>query len=256
MFSRLADIRPRSVLLLTSLAVLGAPGCGVFGESGTSLAALSPTRVEVSASLKGQPRVDLLLHPPSGACDPISEDVDAKLEDQPMDLFTRGGEQPSKGGWVCRAPMFRRSLTDDELGGGSTRIEASDDTARITVEIEHLLDERTLVPRTKIDQAKPGDTLAFDWSVPEDELLEDGVSVNFAYDDPAIVLPAQLTAELDGDSVILHVPVSVPLGKGKLRIDVAAHASTLTCEGVPACEAHVNASVVTDLEIIGSGQPF
>ncbi|UQA57632.1 hypothetical protein [Polyangium aurulentum] len=255
MSSRPADIRPRSVLLLASLAVLGAPGCGLFGESGTSLADLAPARVEVTASLEAQPRVDLLLHPPSGDCEPISEDVDAKLEDEPMDLFTRGGEQPSKGGWVCSAPRFRRSLSDDDLGAGATRIEASDDTARIVVEIAHLLEERTLVPQSKNDQAKPGDNFAFDWSVPEDELLEDGVSIAFVYEDPAVVMPVELTAALDGDSVILHVPASAPLGKGKLRIDVSARAETVACEGVPACDAHVNASVETEFEIIGN-QPF
>ena len=84
---------------------------------------------QVELDLLGD-RVDLLLVPPSDACDPISADVAAKLDDQPMDLFTRGGEQPSKGGWVCSAPRFRRSLSTDELGADATRLEASDDTAR------------------------------------------------------------------------------------------------------------------------------
>jgi hypothetical protein len=256
MSSRPADIRRRSVLLLASLAVLGAPGCGLFGDSGTTLEELAPARVEVAASLEGQPRVDLLLHPPSGECDPISPDVAAKLDDQPMDLFTRGGEQPSKGAWICSAPRFRRSLSVEELGSGSTRVEASDDTARIAVEIAHLLEERTLLPQTKTDRAKPGDDFAFDWSVPEDELMDDGITVDFVYEDPALALPADLTAEIDGDSVIMHVPTSAPVGKGTLHIDVQARAATVACEGAPACEARVNASVVTPFEIIGTDTPF
>ena len=246
-------ILPR-FLAFPFLATLGlaTSGCGLFDllESEPTLADLAPAGARVEVGLRGdEPRVSLSLVAREGKCAAITEDIEAKVDDRPMDLFNRGGETPTKDGWVCGAPTFRKALAEEDLGGASTHFEVSDDTARIALDFEGLLAPRTLTldhPQIKIE---PGIDLSLVWSASGDELDENELSVSFVYEDEAHALPAPPQVRLVDGVLLVRLPQGSPAGSGTLRVDAEVRVPAVSCEGTPSCEAIVVVSPELVLEV-------
>jgi len=249
---------PRSILFTVPfVAAMSASitGCQFFDvfEDKTTLAELAPQNAQVKVDLDAEPMVHLALEASPKGCEAITDDVEAKVDDRPMDLFTKGGEQPVKGSWVCGAPTFRRALSPSELGGARTHFEVADETATISVEFDDLLVPRTLeinAPNNRID---PGEELAIDWSVPSDELDPDTLDVTFSYNDADLELAAPPQVRLEGTTLFVKVAPGSPAGKGTLSVSVEAHVPAVVCNGAPKCEGVVTVTTATDLEVGKAG---
>ncbi len=244
--------------ILTALA-LGSTGCGLLDllEPETTLADLAPVRARVEVELDDDPRVQLALVAKEGACQAITDDtIEAKVDDRPMDLFMRGGETPTRDGWVCGAPTFRKALSEADLGAASTRFEVSDDTARITLDFEDLLAPRTITPAHPQNKIDPGVDLPIAWSVPSDELDEKNLDVDFTYDDAMLSLPTPPQVSLAEGSILVRFAQGSPAGAGTLRVHAKVGVGAAACEGTPSCEAIVEVSPETTLEVTaGSTSP-
>jgi hypothetical protein len=245
--------RLSSLYTLPFITVMAASsaGCGLIDifEAKTTLADLAPQNAQIVVELNDEPKVELVLEADQGACEAITDDVEAHVDDRPMDLFMRGGEQPAKGGWVCGAPTFRRALSTEELGGASTRFGVADETAKITVEVEGLLVPRTITPDAEGGRILPGEELGLAWSAPGDELDPETLVLTFTYDDPLLTLAVPLSARVEGSDIIVKLPPGSPEGKGTLHVDVKAHIAAVECTGAPKCEAIVRVETNTTLEV-------
>ncbi|MRG95610.1 hypothetical protein [Polyangium spumosum] len=249
----------RRLLTLPVLATLalGTSGCALFDllEPDTTLADLAPARARVEVELGDEPRVSLALVAKEGTCEAITDDVEARVDDRPMDLFIRGGETPTKDGWVCGAPTFRKALAEKDLGGASTRFEVSDDTARITLAFDGLLAARTITPDHPQSKVDPGAELSLAWSAPADELEEEKLQVTFTYDDESLELPAPPQVRLTDGEIVVKIPQGSPPGPGTLRVEAEVSVPATSCEGTPKCDAIVKASPELALEVTDTTAP-
>ncbi|WP_272425657.1 hypothetical protein [Polyangium jinanense] len=245
-------ILPRFLALpfLATLA-LGSSGCALFDlfESETTLADLDPTRARVEVEFGESPRVSLALVAKEGTCEAITDSIEAKVDERPMDLFIRGGETPSKDGWVCGAPTFRKALAEENLGKDKTHFVVSDDTARIALDFEDLLAERTITPSHPQNKIDPGIDLALAWSAPGDELAEEDIDVVFTYDDETLELPAPPQVSVVDREIVVRIPEGSPAGHATLRVDAKVQVAATSCEGTESCEATVKVSPEVALEV-------
>ncbi|WP_281332990.1 hypothetical protein [Polyangium sp. 6x1] len=251
-------ILPRFLALpfLATLA-LASSGCSLFDllEPETTLADLDPARARVEVELGESPRVSLALVAKEGTCEAITDDIEAKVDDRPMDLFIRGGETPTKDGWVCGAPTFRKALAEENLGEGKTHFEVSDDTARIALDFEDLLAPRSLTPNHPQNKIDPGVDLSLAWSAPGDELDEEKLDVVFTYDDETLELPAPPEVSVVDGEIVVRIPQTSPAGPATLRVDAEVHVAATSCEGTPSCEATVKVSPTVALEVTNGTVP-
>jgi hypothetical protein len=244
---------PGKILFFPIFAMMafGSIGCGLLDllERKPTLADIDIDRAKVELSLDAETMVHFSLVAKAGTCPSITSDVVARVDDQRMDLFMRGGEQPTKTGWVCGSPTFRKALAEDKLGGDKTRFEAKDDSARVALEFEGLLVARELMPIKPSPTVQPGTEITFAWSPLSDALDEESLTVDFTYDDKELGLPAPPVASIGEGSIRVRIPQGAPAGKGTLRVDASIHLSAVTCEGAPVCEALVHVSPTLALEV-------
>lgn len=235
-------------LVWTSIASMG---CSLF-ETKTTLADLDPmARVEVE--LDAEPMVHLLLPASDGACEAITDDVKANVNNREMDLFKRGGEEPSQGGWVCGAPTFRRALGPEDLSVNPTAFEVEDETASIHLEVDGLLAARMISVDTKSGKFPAGEEVRVIWSADRDVLDVAKMKVDVVYDDPMQVLPAPAAFRIDAGSVYVKIAPSSPLGMAVLRISATVGNPVVVCQGVSSCEAKVELNTEVALEVVPKG---
>ena len=251
-------ILPRFLTLsFLATTALASSGCGLFElfESETTLADLDPSSARVEVELGESPRVSLALVAKAGTCEAITDDIKAKVDDRKMDLFMRGGETPSKDGWVCGSPTFRKALAEENLGKDKTHFEVSDETARIALDFEDLLAPRTITtshPDNKID---PGVDLALAWSAPGDALDEENLDVVFTYDDETLELPAPPQVSVVDREIVVRIPQGSPAGTATLRVDAEVRVDATSCEGTPSCEATGKVSPEVAVEVTSGTVP-
>lgn len=233
------------VLLLSGLA---STGCSLF-ETKTTLADLAPESARITVDLNAEPMVHLELIT-DGACEAITDDVEAHVNDRQMDLFKRGGEQPSQGGWVCGAPTFRRALGTEDLAGPSTKFEVADETATINVEVEGLLAARTITTSAAASKMKAGEETEVTWSATNDQLDEANLDVSFVYDDTTLTLPAPASLRLANGAIFVKIPPGAAAGTGTLRINATVRVPATVCKGAKTCDAEVAVTAEAPLEIL------
>ncbi|MBK9259731.1 MAG: hypothetical protein IPM54_07805 [Polyangiaceae bacterium] len=251
----------RQILSFIPVAIFGicATGCTLFDEffdESVSLAEFAPVSAHVTVELADVSRSQLVLEGKEGMCPTMKDDIEARVDDKPMDVFIRGGQQPnSQGGWICGMPTFRRNVASSDLGKASTRFIVEDDTKTITVEATGLLQERTIAPTVKDVPIEAGVETSFDWSVATDEIDPELLLVDFVYDDAALSLSSTAWTRVDGSLVHIRLPADAPAGKGMLQVEVTANVPVEKCDGVPACDASVHARAEVELEVVASKPP-
>ena len=239
----------RSFTLVTFLGA-SATGCTLFDEffdESVSLAEFAPVGAQVSVELTDISRSQLVLQAKEGDCPTMADDIGAKVNGKAMDVFIKGGKQPSGGSWICGLPTFRRNVAAADMGSGATKFVVDDDSATITVVATGLLLDRTVTPSIKDVPVVAAVDTAFEWSVPTDVINPDLVIADFVYDDAALMLTSEISTRVDGSLVYIRLPSNAPAGVGKLQIDVMADVPVEKCEGVPLCTATVH--VVKELAI-------
>lgn len=244
----------------TFVAMFGATtmGCTLFDEffdESVTLAELKPASAVVSVELSETSRSQLVLHANEETCPTMTDDIGANIDGKSMDVFIKGGKQPSGKGWICGLPTFRRNVAATDLGAASTTFVVDDDATTMTVVATGLLLERALVPTIKDVPVVAGVDTSFEWSVPTDVISADLFSVDFVYDDSSLALGSEITARVEGSLVLIRFPVDAPIGKGKLKLNVTADVPVEKCEGVPTCKATVHALTAVNLEVIGPVPP-
>lgn len=247
----------RSFTFVTILG-LSATGCTLFDEffdESVSLAEFAPVGAEVSFELSDLSRSQLVLQAKEGSCPTMADDIGANVDGKAMDVFIKGGKQPSGGGWICGLPTFRRNVSEADMGGASTKFVADDDTATVTVVATGLLLERTMMPTGKNAPLVAGVETPFEWSVPTDTIDPKMMSVDLVYDDAALSLMAEIDVRVEDSLVFIRLPGSAPGGAGKLMFDVTAGVPVEKCEGVPACTASVHALTEVALDVVAAGPP-
>ena len=240
---------PFLALVMTSVMSMG---CELF-DMKTTLAGLGPTLARVEVDLDAEPMVHLMLPASDGACEAITNDVKASVNDRQMDLFKRGGEEPSQGAWVCGPPTFRRALGADDLTTNPTVFRVEDRTAKIHIEVDGLLAERTIAIDTPDGFFTAGTETHVSWSAELDELDAADMDVEIVYEDPALVLPAPASFRLDAGSIFVKVAPSSPPGKATLRINATVGTPVVVCEGAKSCEAKVMLKTELPLDIVAPG---
>lgn len=247
----------RSFILVTTLGV-SATGCTLFDEffdDSVSLAEFAPVGAEVSVELGDLPRSQLVLQAKSGSCPTMADDIAANMDGKGMDVFIKGGQQPSGKGWICGQPTFRRNVAEADMGAESTKFVVDDDTATVTVVATGLLLERTLTPSNKNAPIVAGVETSFEWSVSTDTIDPEMLSVDWVYDDSALSLTAEIDVRVEGSLVFIRLPAGAAAGLGKLEFDVTADVPVEKCEGVPACAATAHAVTEVPLDLVGAGPP-
>ncbi len=240
--SRLLSRQFQSFTLVTIFGAL-ATGCtwiDDFFDDNVTLTDFAPVAAHVSVEFTNLPRSQLVLQPKDGQCPTMRDDIGATVDAKPMDVFIQGGKQPSGKTWICGEPTFRRNIAAADFGAASTKFVADDDTKTITVVATGLVLERSL---TLTDPALPlqgGVETSFDWSVATDTIDPKLSSVDFVYDDPNLVLTAEVGLRVDGASLFIRLPTDAPAGKGTLKVDVMADVPIETCEGVAKCTGSVH----------------
>lgn len=240
----------RQIQSFTLVTILGASATGCtlideFFDESVSLKEFAPAEAQVSAELTDMSRSQLVLEPKGSACPTMKDDITADVDSKPMDVFIKGGKQPSGKSWICGAPTFRRNTAAADFGGASTSFVVDDDTAKITVVATGLLLEREVTPTVPNVPLVAGVESSFDWSVVTDAIDAKQSSADFIYDDPSLVLTAEVGIRVEGSLVFIRLPTDAPAGTGSLHLDVLADVPIEKCEGVPACSGSVH--VVKDL---------
>ncbi len=247
----------RSFTLVTLLGA-SATGCTLFDEffdESVSLAEFVPVGAQVSVELTDLPRSQLVLEPKDGVCPTMADDIEAHVNDKAMDVFIKGGKQPSSKGWICGLPTFRRNVAAADMGSGATKFVVDDDSDTITVVATGLLLARTVTPSVKDQPVVAAVDTSFEWSVPTDVINPDLLSVEFVYDDSSLVLTAEVSTRVDGSLVFIRLPTDAPAGAGKLHLDVIANVPVEKCEGVPACTATVHVVTEVAIEVTAAAPP-
>ena len=250
---------PRSLasqlLSFAPVALLGisATGCtwidDLFDES-VSLSEFAPVSAQATVEFGAVSRSQLVLESKAGICPTMKEDIEARVDDKPMDMFIRGGQQPTaQGDWICGMPTFRRNIASGDFDGEANCFVVEDDTKTITVVASALIKERTITPIVTDVPINAGVETPFDWSVATDVIDPDLLIADFLYDDAALSLSSTIWTRVGGSLVHIRLPADAPAGKGKLQVDVTADVSVEKCEGVPACHASAHAVVEVPLEV-------
>ncbi len=256
---------PRSpaftLLSFAPLAIFGifCTGCELFDsffDDSVTLADFAPARAKVSVELAEFSRAQIAIEAKDGSCPTIREDVEARVNDKPMDMFMRGGQKPtSSKEWICGSPTFRRNVSESDLGGASTRFDVGDETGDLTVEATGLLLARTITPTVKDVPIEAGVETSFEWSVATDEIDETLLDIDFVYDDETLSLSGDVSKRIEGSFLFVKLPANSPAGTGKLQLDVTAKVPVKTCTGVPACEASVHALAEVAIDVAVSPVP-
>lgn len=227
------------------VAILGSclTGCTWFEDffdESVSLTELAPVGAKVSAEFNDTSRSQLVLQPKDGMCPTIRDDVAATVDDESMDVYIKGGKQPSGSSWICGMPTFRRNVAATDIGAESTKFVADDDTKTITVVATGLFLDRTMKVNDPTAPLEAGVEKEFVWSVATDEIDPDNSMVDFVYDDPNLMLTAELTLRIDGSSMFVRLPMNAPEGPGTLTVDVTSAIPIETCDGVSTCSGSVH----------------
>lgn len=249
---------PSHFLPLTLITTLGlsATGCTLFDEffdESVSLAEFAPVGAQVSVELAAISRSQIVLQAKDSACPTMAADVAATVDAKAMDVFIKGGKQPSGSSWICGLPTFRRTVSDTDLGAASTKFVVDDDSATVTVVATSLLVERSMVQSVPNGMLISGVEGSFDWSVASDVLDAKSIKADFLYDDPMLSLAAEVSVRVEGSKVFVRLPTDAPKGTGKLMLDVTAGVPVETCEGVPSCTASVHTLPEMVLEVVAPG---
>lgn len=248
----------RHFLPLTLITTLGllATGCTLvdeFFDESVSLAEFAPVGAQVSVELAAISRSQIALQAKAGACPTMAADVAATVDAKAMDVFIKGGKQPSGSSWICGNPTYRRTVSDTDLGAVSTKFVVDDDSATVTVVATDLLVARTLVPTVPNGSMTSGVEGSFAWSVATDVLDAKSIKADFLYDDPMLSLTAEVSVRVEGSTLFIRLPTDAPKGTGKLMLDVTAGVPVETCEGVPSCTASVHTLSELALEVVLPG---
>lgn len=255
---------PRSLARkLPSFALVTLLGAGVTGctwiddffDESVTLTEFDPTAAQVTFEMGELPRTQLVLQPQEGLCPTMKDDIEARVADKPMDVFIKGGKQPSGKSWICGAPTFRRNVAESDMGAASTKFVVSDDTATFALIATQLLVERSFEFESKVDPMPAGTETAFKWSVPTDVIDPALLEADFAYDDPMVTLTAEIETRVDGSLLYIRLPTNAPAGKGRLLLDVTAAVPVETCDGFPSCSASVHAPVELAVEVVEAKPP-
>lgn len=250
----------RQIQSSTLVVILGAMATGCtwiddFFDDNVTLADFAPVGARVSAEFTNLPRSQLVLQPKDGLCPTMRDNIGATVDSKPMDVFIQGGKQPSGKTWICGEPTFRRNVATADFGAASTEFVAEDDTASVTVVATALLLERTLTPSDPMLPLQAGVETSFDWSVTTDTIDPKLSTVDFFYEDPALVLTAEVGLRVEGSVVFIRLPTDAPAGKGTLKIDVTAAVPIATCEGVPTCSGSVHVVKEIAMDALGPVPP-
>lgn len=238
----------------TFVTILGfcATGCtwiDDFFDESVTLTDFAPVAAQVSVELSDTPRSQLVLEPKDGLCPTMRDDIEATVDDKPMDVFIRGGQQPSGKSWICGMPTFRRNVAQADIGETSTKFVVEDDTATFKVVANGLLLERNITSTKGMAPMEAGVESSFDWSVPTDVVDPALVKADYFYDDPSLVVTAEISVRVEGSVLFIRLPTDAPAGKGTLMLEATANVPVETCEGVPACTAtaHVFPQLAIDV---------
>ena len=242
-------------LALVSLLGAGATGCtwvDDFFDESVTLTEFDATAARVTFEMGDLQRTQLVLEPKEGLCPTMKDDIEALVQDKQMDVFIKGGKQPSGKSWICGAPTFRRNVAAADLGAASTKFVVTDDTATIAVITSQLLIARSFDFETKADPVQAGVEATFKWSAPTDVIDPASLDAVFVYDDPMLSLTAEIELRVEGSLIFVRLPTNAPAGLGKLMLDVTAAVPVETCDGVPACSASVHAPVELAMEVLAA----
>lgn len=253
----------RQVSSFTLVAMLGACATGCtwindFFDESVTLSEFAPTEAQVTFEMGDLQRTQLELQPKEGLCPTMKDDIEASVDDKPMDVFIKGGKQPSGKNWICGAPTFRRNVATEDIGAASTKFVVTDDTADVTVVVSDLLLERVLSFEGNADPVDPlqaGTERTFVWSVATDVIDPASLVVHFVYDDAMLALTAEIETRVDGSFIFIRMPTNAPAGTGKLKVDLKATVPVETCEGVATCTATVHAPVALVAEVAAANPP-
>jgi len=246
-----------SFILVTFLGA-SATGCTLFDEffdESVSLAEFAPVGARVSVELTDISRSQLVLEAQEGVCPTMAEDIEARVNDKVMDVFIKGGQQPSGKDWICGMPTFRRNVAAADMGSATTKFVVDDDSATVTIVATGLFLDRTVTPSIKDVPIVAAVDTSFEWSVPTDTIDPELLSAEFVYDDSALVLTSEISARVDGSLVYIRLPTDAPAGVGKLQLDVTAEVPVEKCEGVPACSATVHVVKELAIDVVAAAPP-
>lgn len=242
------------------VATLGAGSTGCtwvddFFDESLTLTEFDPTEARVTFEMGDLQRTQLELEPQDGLCPTMKDDIEALVADKPMDVFIKGGKQPSGKSWICGVPTFRRNVAAADIGAASTKFVVTDDTATFSVVATNLLLDRSLDFEGKVDPLQAGTETTFKWSVPTDVIDPASLDADFVYDDPMVTLTAEIETRVEGSLVFVRLPTNATAGTGKLMVDVTAAVPVETCLGFPACSASVHAPVELAVEVVEAKPP-
>jgi hypothetical protein len=243
-----------SFALVTVLGA-GATGCtwiDDFFDESVTLTEFAPVAAEVTFEQIDLSRTQLELQPKDGQCPTMKDDIEASVDDKPMDVFIKGGQQPSGKGWICGVPTFRRNVADTDLGAASTSFVVEDETATFKIVASQLLIQRSLAFTDPAAPLDAGVETSFTWSVPTDAIDAELLQVDFLYDDPMLELTAEISVRVEGSLVFIRLPTNAPAGTGKLMVDVTAGVAVETCKGVRSCTARVHAPQALVVEVVAA----
>lgn len=247
----------QSFIFVTILGV-SATGCTLFDEffdESVSLAEFAPVGAEVTVELGDMSRSQLVLQAKEGSCPTMADDIGANVDGKAMDVFIKGGKQPSGKGWICGLPTFRRNVAEADKGAASTQFVVDDETATVTVVATGLLLERTMMSSIEAAPVVPGVETSFEWSMATDTIDPEMLTVDWIYDDATLSLMAEIDVRVVDNLVFIRLPVSAVAGAGKLKFDVTANVPVEKCEGVPTCTASVHALAEVGLDIVAAAPP-
>jgi hypothetical protein len=253
--------RQFSSFALVATLGAGATGCtwiDDFFDESVTLSEFAPTAARVTFEMGELQRTQLELQPQAGLCPTMKDDIEASVADKPMDVFIKGGKQPSGTSWICGAPTFRRNVAAEDLGATSTKFVVADDTDKVTVVASQLLLDRSLGFDPDVDPVPPveaGIERAFVWSTSTDVIDPALLEADFVYDDAMLALTAEIETRVDGSLVFIRLPKNAPTGAGKLMVDVTAAVPVETCDGVASCSANVHAPVELVVDVIAAQSP-
>jgi hypothetical protein len=198
----------------------------VLSACGTaSLEDFSTSELSLSAPAAAG-RVVVRLGDAGANCLTLASDVRATLNGVPMQVDSRGGEQPTDDGWICQSPQFSIELSQ-VLCARDALLVLEDETARIRMDAQNVFATRTLEP-TRFEQ--DGRRIEFLWSPGTDR------SRSASWQLESGTRPVFGEATIEGERVVLDLPAH----GGTLRMSGAADAPVLFCEGVASCAARVS----------------
>ena len=199
-----------------------------------TLAQLTSKALRVSVAATGGLGVELQ-YDDTVLCQNIGDNVRVTLNNQALELFTKGDRSVGAGGDTCDFPLWESATTnsDPQLA----RFSMSDKSETLSASFDNLFSTRGYTLATA-GAAAAGDTVSLAWSPSSDDYDPNQLKIIFA---PAsgtgaiVAQGAQIT--VTAGKLSFALPAGSPNGPGNLIVSGSANAHVSTCTGVDRCAA-------------------